>query len=339
MNITSNQWSAVRTDVVLLAFSAVLFVLCTSAHAQQPVKLPRVGFLGAMSVSAFSDRLGDVLQGIHHLGYVEGKNIAFEYRWADGELDRLPELAAELIALKVDVLVTFGGVVSAAAARKATSTIPIVMATGGSDPVRSGLVASLARPGGNVTGLANVFTDLSGKQMEILKEIVPKLSRLAIIWNPNTSTARSQLKEREAEAQSFGLTVQSLEVRDPGDIDGAFQAARKGHAGAVLITGNPLIFTLLPRIAALALKHRFPAIHTQAEFAEAGGLLVYGPNDTDLYRRAAVFVDKILKGTKPADLPVEQPMKFEFVINLKTAKQIGLTIPSNVLARADKVIR
>jgi ABC-type uncharacterized transport system substrate-binding protein len=339
MNAVISHCAGISKTVFCFALSALLYTLCSTVEAQQPTKIPRVGFLGAMSVSAFSERLGDVLQGIHDLGYVEGKNIAFEYRWADGKLDRLPELAAELIALKVDVLVTFGGVVSAAAARKVTSTIPIVMATGGSDPVRSGLVASLARPGGNVTGLANVFTDLSGKQMEILKEIVPKLSRLAIIWNPNTPTAKSQLKEREVAAQSFGLKVQSLEVRDPGDIDGAFQAARKGHAGAVLITGNPLIFTLLPRIAALALKYRLPAIHTQAEFAEAGGLLVYGPNDTDLYRRAAVFVDKILKGAKPADLPVEQPMKFELVINLKTAKQIGLTFPRIVLAKADRVIR
>jgi ABC-type uncharacterized transport system substrate-binding protein len=309
------------------------------AEAQQAKSIPRVGFLGAMSVSAFSDRLGDVLQGLHDLGYVEGKNIAFEYRWADGKLDRLPELAAELVRLKVDVLVTFGGVVPATVAKKATSTIPIVMATGGSDPVRSGLVASLARPGGNVTGLANLFTELSGKQMELLKEIVPKLSRLAIIWHPDTPTAKSQLKDRQAAAQSLGLKVQFLEVRVPNDIDDAFLAARKGQARAVLVAANPFIFTHLTRIAELALKHRLPVIHSQTDFAEAGGLLAYGPSDSEMYRRTAVYVDKILKGAKPADLPVEQPTKFELVINLKTAKQIGVTIPQSILYRADKVIK
>jgi putative ABC transport system substrate-binding protein len=325
--------------LLFLAICGLSFALSRPVEAQQGKNMPRIGFLGAMSVSAFSDRLGEVLQGLHDLGYVEGKNIAYEYRWADGKLDRLPDLAAELVRLKVDVIVTFGGLVTATVAKKATSTIPIVMATGGSDPVRSGLVASLARPGGNLTGLSNVFIDVGGKHMELLKEVVPKLSRLAVIWSTTNRFSKRNMEERVAAAQSLRLKIQSIELRGAGDIDGAIEAAKKGKAGAVLVSANPFIFSHLTRIAELTVKHRLPAIHTQTEFAEAGGLLVYGPSDTDIYRRAAVYVGKILKGAKPADLPIERPTKFELVINLKTAKQIGLSIPPNVLARADRVIR
>jgi putative ABC transport system substrate-binding protein len=292
-----------------------------------------------MAATTFADRLEVFRQQLRELGYLEGKNIVLEARWADGKMDRLGELAIELVGRKVDVLVTFGGTAPVAAAKKATATVPIVMAAGGSDPVATGLVASLARPGGNVTGLSNSFTDLRGNQMELLKETIPKLSRVAVIWNPDSPTADSGFRFTESEARALGLKFQSLKVTKAGDFDNVFQAAKKERAGAMLVTANPLIFTHFGRIAELAAKNRLPTIHPQREFVEAGGFMMYGPSEAEIYRRTAIYVDKILKGAKPADLPVEQPMKFELVINLKTAKQFELTIPPNVLARADRVIR
>ncbi|HEY7221231.1 MAG TPA: ABC transporter substrate-binding protein [Candidatus Binatia bacterium] len=328
-----------RRKGIGFALSAMLFALSVCAEAQQPGKTARIGLLGGMSASTFAARMTVFRQQFRDLGYVEGENIAFEERWAEGKLDRLNALAAELVKAKVDVLVTFGGTGPAMVAKKATSTIPIVMAAGGTDPVKAGLVASLARPGGNMTGLANSFTELRGKQMELLKETIPKLSRIGVIWNPDSPAGRANLPETEAEARARGLKMQSVEVRKADDFENALQSAKKERAGAVLITTNPMFSTYIARIAGLTIKHRLPANQAQKEFVEAGGLMMYGPSGAEIYRRAAIYVDKILKGAKPADLPVERPAKFELIFNLKTAKQIGVTIPPNVLARADKVIR
>ena len=324
---------AVSIIVLLLSFESVGFT------QQQPLRTARVGLLGGMSAAGFADRIKVFRQQLRELGYAEGKNISFEERWADGKLERLGSLAGELVERKVDVIVTFGGSAPAHAAKKATTIIPIVMAAGGSDPTALGLVASFARPGANITGMANSFTELRGKQMEILKETIPKLLRVAILWNPDSPSADSGLRSTESEARALGLRFQSLEVRKPDRLEPAFQAAKKERAGAVLVTANPLFFAHLGQIAGLAIKNRLPAIHGQREFVEAGGLMMYGPSEAEIYRRAAIYVDKILKGAKPAELPVERPAKFQLIFNLKTAKQIGLVIPPNVLARAERVIR
>lgn len=326
----------------IIAVSLVAFCLgCPAEGAAQkpPVKNTRIGILGAMSASAFAERLGVFREQLRELGYLEGKNLKFEERWAEGKLDRIDDLASNLVGRKVDVLVTFGGSSPALAAKKATRTIPIVMAAGGTDPAASGLVASLARPGGNITGMANSFTELRGKQMELLKETIPRLARVAILWNPDSRAGPAQQKLTEQEAQTLGLKAQSLAVRRGDDFEHAFAAAKKERAGAVLVTANPMIFAHFGHIAGLAITHRLPAIHPQKEFVEAGGLIMYGPSEAEIYRRAALYVDKILKGAKPGELPVERPTKFQLIFNLKTAKQIGLTIPPNVLARADRVIR
>jgi putative tryptophan/tyrosine transport system substrate-binding protein len=306
------------------------------ANAQQPTKIPRIGFLAA-TPSGSSDRTETFRQGLRELGYVEGKNIIIEYRRAEGKFDRLPALAADLVHLKVDIIVT-SGAASTRRAKEATATIPIVMASD-NDPVGSGFVASLGRPGGNITGLSQMAPDLAGKRLELLKEIVPRLSRLAILGELNNPGNAQSLKETELAAVGFGIQLQSLDVRDPKDIESGFQAASKGRADAVLVLGGPVATSQRRHIAELAAKSRLPAIYPQSDYMDAGGLMFYGPSVSDLFRRAAFYVDKILKGAKPADLPVEQPKKFEFVINLKTAKQIRLTIPPNVLARADKVIK
>jgi putative ABC transport system substrate-binding protein len=307
------------------------------AEAQQTKKIPRIGFLSMGSASSMSARVEAFKRGLRDLGYVEGQNIAIEYRYAEGKLDRLREFAGDLVSLKVDVIVT-GGTIATRPAKEATGTIPVVMAYD-ADPVGTGFISSLARPGGNITGLTSITTALFGKRLELLKEAIPKLSRVAVLWNPANPGSADALKEAEVTAQSLGLKLQPLEIRSANDFDGAFQAAVKGRARALMVASDPITFTHRKRIVELAAKNRLPTIHGQMEFAEAGALLVYGPNDADMYRRAATFVDKILKGAKPADLPVEQPVKFDFIINLKTAKQIGVTIPPNVLARADKVIR
>jgi putative ABC transport system substrate-binding protein len=306
------------------------------AQAQQPTKIPRIGFLAGASLSAIAGRTEAFRQGLRELGYVEGKNIIIEYRYAEGKLDRLPALAVELVRLKVDVIVT-AGPTSTRPAREATVTIPIVM-TQDSDPVGSGFVSSLARPGGNVTGLATLAPEISGKQLELLKEVVPRLSRVAVFGSTTPGNAQV-LKEMELAARAFGVKLQYLDVLGPKDIETAFQAAGKGRAEAVNVLTSAVLISRRTQVIDLAAKRRLPAMYPRRDYVEDGGLMTYGVSFTDLDRRAATYVDKILKGAKPADLPVEQPTKFELVINLKTAKQIGLTIPPNVLARADRVIK
>jgi putative ABC transport system substrate-binding protein len=316
----------------------VTFAMCGAvATAQQPTKIPRIGFLFALSPSVVSARIEAFRQGLRDLGYVEGKNIVIEWRFAEEKPDRLPTLAAELVRLKVDIIVT-AGPSATRSAKEATVTIPIVMGFD-NDPVGSGFVASLARPGGNITGLATLAPELSGKQLDLLKETVPKLSRVAVLETSTQPGTAQSLKEVELAAGVLKVKLQYLDVPDPKDIATAFQAATKGRAEAVLVLQSAVLNPQRKQIADLAAKNRLPAIYPQTEFTEAGGLMYYGTNTPDLFRRAAVYVDKILKGTKPADLPVEQPTKFELVFNLKAAKQIGLTIPPNVLARADKVIK
>ena len=326
-----------KKKISLLALCSLLLAPCSSVKAQQPKKVCRIGFLAATSRNSSPARREAFRQGLRDLGYVEGKNIVIEYRYAEGKLDRLPALVAELVRLKVDVIVTSGGA-STRPAKEATSTIPIVMAQD-TDPVGNGFVASLARPGGNVTGLSALTPEISGKQLELLKEIVPKLSRVAALGNSNNPGTAQALRETKLAAGAFAVQLQFLEIRTPKDIETAFQAASKGRAGAVLVLTSPVATSQRAQIAELAAKSRLPAISAQSDYMDAGGLMFYGPSITDLYRRAATYVDKILKGAKPVDLPVEQPKKFEFIINLKTAKQIGLTIPQAVLYRADKVIR
>jgi putative ABC transport system substrate-binding protein len=308
-----------------------------AAQAQQPTKIPRIGYLTATSLSVNSARIEAFRQGLRELGYVEGKNIVIEWRSAEGKRDHLPALAAELVRLKVDVIVT-AGASATRPAKEATTTIPIVMAQD-NDPVATGFVASLARPGGNITGLSTLSPELSGKQLELLKEIVPKLTHVAVLGNSKEPGNAEKLREVELAAGALKLKLQNLDVLDPKDIETAFRAATKGRAEAILVLGSPVVNSQRTQIADLAAKNRLPAMYPQSEFPDAGGLAFYGPNINDQFRRAATYVDKILKGRTPADLPVEQPMKFEFIINLKAAKQIGLTIPPNVLVRATKVIR
>jgi len=309
-----------------------------SAQAQQPGRVPRIGFLTGQSPSEISARIEAFRQGLRELGYVEGQNVFVEYRYAGGKSDEVPKLAAELVSLKVDLIVAGGGSGLARAVKGTTKTIPIVM-TGGSDPVGAGLVASLARPGGNITGMTAISAELAGKRLELLKETLPRLTRVGVLWNPTDQGSAQGLKEIEIAAPTLGLEVQSLQVRSPGSFESAFKAAITDQARALQVLGSGLINSHRNRIVEFAKKNQLPTMFADASQVEAGGLMSYAPNAPDLYRRAATYVDKILKGAKPADLPVEQPKKFEFIINLKTAKQIGLTIPPNVLVRADKVIR
>ncbi len=323
----------------IFSIALTLFVLASVhlADAQQPKKVPRIGFLTSTSPSATSARVEAFRQGLRELGYVEGKNIVIEYRYAEGKLDRLSELAAELVRLKVDVIVT-GGAGSTRTAKEATVTIPIVMAHD-PDPVGTGFVASLARPGGNITGLSTLRPEISGKRLELLKEIVPRLSRVAILGSSTTPGNAQSLKETELAAGAFKVQLQYLDVLAPKDIETAFRAASNGRAGAVLVLASGILLSQRTQVVDLAVKNRLPLISSSPEFVQDGGLMTYSVSITDLFRRAAVYVDKILKGAKPADLPVEQPTRFELLINLKTAKQIGLTIPQSVLYRADKVIK
>ena len=308
--------------------------LGTMAQAQQPSGIPRVGilFIGGRD----QPHLEAFKQGLRERGYVDGKNMTFEYRYAEGKQDRLPQLAAELVRLKVDVIITTASI-SAQAARKATQTIPIIMTSG--NPLETGLAASLAKPGGNVTGLTVMLSDLSGKRVEILKETLPKVTQVAALWSARDSEAVVGFKETQEAAQAFSLRLHPVEVPAGGDFDRAFVQIAQAHDHALVVILSPQTTLHSKRIVDLALKHRLPGIYPTNQFVEEGGLMAYGPLIGDLYRRAALYVDKILKGAKPADLPVEQPTKFEFVINLKAAKQIGLTIPPNVLARANRVIR
>jgi putative ABC transport system substrate-binding protein len=315
----------------------VLLALGVIAEAQQAKKVPRIGYLGATSRSTNPARIEAFRQGLSELGYVEGKNIVIEYRFAEGKLDRFPALASELVRLKVDVVLT-GGPIATRSAKQATATIPIVMAYD-DDPVGSGFVTSLARPGGNITGLSTLAPEISGKQLELLKEVVPKVSRVAVLGNAIQPGNPQALREINLVADAFGVQLQYLEIQAPKDIETAFQAASKGRADAILVMASPITFSQRRQVADLAVKVRLPTIYSRPEYVEDGGLVFYGVSYTDLFRRAATYVDKILKGTKPNELPVEQPKKFEFIINLKAANQIGLTIPPNVLVRADKVIK
>jgi putative tryptophan/tyrosine transport system substrate-binding protein len=324
-------------EKIFLWLLATILLGTFSAQAQQPKKIPRVGYLSVDSSSSESARAEALRGGLRELGYVEGKNIVIEWRFADAKPDRLAALAAELVSLKVDVIIT-GGTGSTRAANEATSTIPIVM-TQDLDPVRNGFVASLAQPGGNITGLSNFGSDLSGKRLELLKETIPKLSRVAALGTSTSPGNAQALREAELAAGALALKLQYLDVRGPKHVEAAIQAARKEHAEAVFGLGGAVLASNRNQVIELTLKTRLPAMYWRSDIVEAGGLMSYATSIADLDRRAATYVDKILKGAKPAVLPVEQPKKFEFAINLKTAKQIGLTIPPNVLARADKVIR
>jgi putative ABC transport system substrate-binding protein len=326
-----------NTTASSILVAVILLALAVIAEAQQPKKVPRIGVLLALSHSAISDRIQAFRNGLRDLGYAEGKTIVVEYRYADGKFERLPDLATELVGLKVDVIVT-GGPTATRPAKKATSTIPIVMAQD-TDPVGNGFVASLARPGGNITGLSNYHPDLSGKQLELLKEVVPRLARVAVLGNSSEPGNAQALEETKLAGAALKLKLQFLDVREVQDIETAFHAATRERADALLVLSSPIVTSLRTQIAKLAIKNRIPIMYQVSESVEAGGLMTYGVSTADLWRRSATYVHKILKGAKPADLPVEQPIKFDFIINLKAAKQIGLTVPPNVLARADKVIK
>ena len=325
-----------KKKITLLTLSAVLFALCFPAQAQQPTRILRIGILDAGSASLNSARLEAFRQRLREHGYVEGKNIVIEYRYAEGKLERLPDLGAELVRLKVDVILATGSAILPA--KKASATIPIVFA-GSADPAGSGVVSSLARPGGNITGLSNMAADLDGKRLELLKEVFPKVGRVAFLWGSGGPRGNLVLIDMEAAAKALGVKLQSLEVRRLDDFESAFARAKREGAQALITTTGALIKTQQRQVLDFAAKNRLPAMYPNNEFVEAGGLMSYAPNNADLFRRAADLVDKILKGTKAADIPVEQPTKFEFAINLKVAKQIGVTIPPKVLAQADKVIK
>jgi putative tryptophan/tyrosine transport system substrate-binding protein len=325
-----------RTVAIIIAFNILLMPL--AAAAQPAASIPRIGFLGNSSPTFASPLVEAFRHGLRERGWVEGQNIALEFRWAEGELERFPALAAELVHLKVDVIVTIGGTPASLAAKHATDRIPIVMAVG-ADPVGTGLVASLAQPGGNITGLTLFVPELEGKRLELLKEAVPGVSRVAVLANPvNPATARA-VRETEVAAQALRIPLQLLEVRDPSELEGAFAAMTSAQADALIVLPDPMLAAQRTRVVELAAKTRLPAMYAFREDAEAGGFMAYATNFPDLLRRAAGFVDKILKGAKPADLPVEQPTKFELIVNLKTATALGLTIPPLLLFQADEVIQ
>src|SRR3954451_11969628 len=309
------------------------------ARAQQK-SMPVVGVLSSSAPELNEPNISAFRQELSELGYVEGRNILMEYRWAEGKSDRFPALAAELVALKVDVILTAGGTLAALAAKQATTTLPIVFGVVG-DPIAEGLVTSLGRPGGNVTGLSNVTTDLIGKWLEFLKQIVPGINLIAVLWKPDSIPERARkvrLKEANESAQALGVQLKFVEALGPADFDSAFLDVSATGAGALVVLTTPVFFIERQRIVDLAAKNRLPTVYASKNYVEAGGLMSYGPNFADLNRRAASYVDKILRGAKPSDLPVEQPVKFEFVLNLKTAKTLGLQIPAGMLARADEVI-
>ena len=330
-----------RKTVISFALCAMLFALCMSAEAQQPTKVPRIGYLSNTDPATDSARAEGIRLALRELGYIEGQNIAIEYRYAEGKVDRGPEHAAELLRLKVDIIVVASGDPWIRAAKNATKTIPIVMMGLGSDPVKAGFVESLARPGGNVTGLTALNTELGGKRLELLKEAVPKLSRVAVLYDPAIPGSLHEVKELlPADARALKLTIQPWEIRAVDDFEKVFAALNKQRPdGLYALTAGPVMRPNRKRIVGFALKSRLPSMYQNKEAVDAGGLMSYGADLADSYRRVAYFVDRILKGAKPADLPVEQPTKFELVINLKTAKQIGLTIPQSMLYRADKVIK
>jgi len=329
--------TAMTKKIILFALCSMLLAPSSAVAAQSAEKIPHVGFLDPTSRAVSNARIESFQQGLRKFGYIEGKNIVIEYRFADGKSELLQNFANELVRLNVDIIVT-RAIPGAVAAKQATSKIPIVF-VGVADAVAAGLVASLARPGGNITGLTSLAPELSGRRLELLREIVPKVSRVSVLRNPSNAGDPIIWKETEAAAQALGLELQSLQVRGAEDLENAFESAIKGHGQALMPLTDPLLQSHRKQIVDLAAKSRLPGIYPDSEYTESGGLMSYAANPLEFYSHAASYVDKILKGAKPADLPVEQPTKFELVINLKAAKQIGLTVPPNVLARADRVIR
>ena len=326
------------TMALLVTLALSIFVAPLATRAQPPTHVPRIGVLSGRGTTPGRDSFVEAfLEGMRALGYVEGQNLVLEYRGAEWQYERFPALAAELVHLKVDVLMV-PSMAAALAAKHATTTIPIVMTNAG-DPVGSGLVASLARPGGNVTGLAVMEPEVVGKQLEFLKDVLPTVSRVAILWNPANPVHAVNVRAADVAAQALGVQLHRVEARGPEAFDRAFAAVTSAHAGALLVLGDAMVFEHRRRLAELAATSRLPTMHNIRPFVEAGGLMAYGPSTLDIRRRAAVYVDKILKGAKPADLPVEQPMKFELVINLKTAKALGITFPPTLLIQADEVIQ
>jgi putative ABC transport system substrate-binding protein len=323
-----------RAFITLLGGAAVAWPL--SAHAQQAAKVPRIGFLGNSTAVLETNLVGPFRDGLRDLGYEEGRNIVIEYRWAEGEYERLPALIGELIASKVDVIVT-AGTPASLAVKRATSSVPLVMIAVG-EPVATGLVASLARPGGNVTGVTSISPEIEGKRLELLREVVPGVSHIAVLWNAASPVQVIQERETRAAAQVLGMKMLSLGIRTREDIDDAFAAIVRERPGALFVLADRLFLHHRTRIMDFAVQHHLPGVHAYRELVEAGGLMSYGPSYADMHRRAATFVDKILKGEKPADLPVERPVKFELVVNLKAAKALGLDVPPMLLARADEVI-
>ncbi len=320
----------------LVAACSPLFALPLAAAAQPAGKVHRIGFLGNSTAALEANLVGPFREGLRDLGYVEGRNIVIEYRWAEGKYERFPALIAELIALKVEVIVT-AGTPASLAVKKANVSAPLVMIAVG-DPVGAGLVASLARPGGNVTGLTSIAPDLEGKRLELLREVIPGVSHIAVLWNSGNPSQVIQEKEVQAAAQVLRMRVLSLGVRTPGEIESAFAVIVRERPGALLVLADRLFLHHRARIMDFAAKHGLPGVHAYRELVELGGLMSFGPSYAGMHRRAAYYVDRILKGSKPADLPVEQPAKFELVINLKKAKVLGLTIPPSLLSRADQVI-
>jgi putative ABC transport system substrate-binding protein len=334
---SANLKSAIRNAKSAILVCALLFAFCSTAEAQQSKKVPRIGYLSVLSPSSDSARIEAFRQGLRELGYVEEENISIEPRYAEGKLDKLPDLAGELVRSKVDVIVV-GGSTATKAAKNATKLIPIIMAHG-SDPVELGYVTSLARPGGNITGLTHLAPELGGKRLELLKAIIAQLSRVAVLTDPGTGGHGPQIKELEVAAPALGLQLTAVEVRGPEKLESAFSAMTAARAGAFIGLQQPTLDRLRERIVHLAARNRLPGMYPNSEYVETGGLISYAADIVAMFHRTATYVDRILKGAKPADLPVEQPTKFELVINLKTAKQIGVTIPPQVLARADKVIK
>ena len=341
MNAVSCQWSGVRKSLFCSVLCIMLLALSLPATAQQPKKIPLIGYLSTLDATGESFRSDAIRLALRELGYIEGQNIATEYRYAEGKLGRQVELAAELVRLQVDILLVSGGDGTVRAAMNATKTIPIIMVGAGRDPVRAGYVESLARPGGNLTGITNLSRELGGKRLELLNEAVPKVARVAVLYDPAVpGTTREVKEDLPVAARTLGLTLQPWEVRTADDFGKVFAALNKQRPDGLYVPGGgKLMNAHRKRIAELALKSRLPSVYGAKEYIETGGLMSYGADPTASYRRVAIYVDKILKGAKPADLPVEQPTKFELVINLKAAKQIGLSVPPNVLARADRVIK
>jgi putative tryptophan/tyrosine transport system substrate-binding protein len=328
-----------NAQVLSILFAMVLLTVAIIAEAQQPKKVHRIGYLSSIDPTSESARSETIRRALNELGYVEGQNIAIEYRYSEGNTDRASELAAELVRLKADIIIVAGGIIWIRAAKNASKTIPIVMVGAGNDPVEAGLIESLARPGGNVTGLTNLSGKLGGKRLELLKETVPKVTRIAVLYEPATPANRGELKEVQSVAPALKLTVQPWEIGTADGFEKVFAGLNKERPDGLHVLGSPLLNNNQKRIADFALKNRLPSVYQNREAVDAGGLMSYSADLADSNRRVATYVDRILKGAKPADLPVEQPTKLELVINLKTAKQIGLTIPPNVLARADKVIK